>query len=134
MAKIEPGDGDARHGTPNGYSNCGCGCEECTEAHRVAHYSYTHADPARLAAHAERMRMKRAGEPGLAAPPGLLSTAQAARVAGCSSSYLRRQLQAGKITGVTKLPAPLGWFFDEAEVERWMAARRPRRAKVQAGT
>lgn len=134
MAKIEPGDGDPRHGSENGYGYHGCRCDDCTEAHRVHCYDYTHADPARLAARAERMRAKRAGQPGLSAPPGLLSTAQAARRAGCSPTYVRRQLLAGKIAGATKLPAPFGWFFDEAEVDRWMAVRRTRRPRVQPGT
>ena len=32
---IRPGDGDARHGTVNGYGNLGCRCDDCREAHRV---------------------------------------------------------------------------------------------------
>jgi len=35
--RIFPGDGDHRHGTENGYSNLGCHCPECREAHRL-HY------------------------------------------------------------------------------------------------
>lgn len=33
MSCIEPGDGDARHGSPNGYGNLGCRCLACTTAH-----------------------------------------------------------------------------------------------------
>lgn len=34
-SRIQPGDGDPRHGTPNGYDNLNCRCELCREAHRV---------------------------------------------------------------------------------------------------
>jgi len=30
--RITPGDGDVRHGTPNGYQNLGCRCVPCTGA------------------------------------------------------------------------------------------------------
>lgn len=33
---------DPRHGTTNGYSNLGCRCEPCREAHRVNHNAYMH--------------------------------------------------------------------------------------------
>jgi len=36
MARIYPGDGDARHGTDNGYRNLRCRCPECTTAHSAA--------------------------------------------------------------------------------------------------
>lgn len=29
---IEPGDGDRRHGTTNGYKNLGCRCADCRRA------------------------------------------------------------------------------------------------------
>lgn len=31
-ARIQPGDGDPRHGTPNGYSNLDCRCQPCRDA------------------------------------------------------------------------------------------------------
>lgn len=31
-AVITPGDGDARHGTTNGYSNLKCRCQDCRDA------------------------------------------------------------------------------------------------------
>ena len=43
-----------QHGTVNGYNNQRCRCEECRAAHSAAHYRYMHADPDRLARHAER--------------------------------------------------------------------------------
>ena len=33
-------DGDPRHGTRNGYSNCKCSCGPCKEAKRVAQADY----------------------------------------------------------------------------------------------
>ena len=33
-ARITPGDGDPRHGTPNGYKNLRCRCGPCQKAHR----------------------------------------------------------------------------------------------------
>lgn len=45
---IRPGDGDARHGTENGYTNCRCDCEACTEAHRVAHAEYMRTHPEQM--------------------------------------------------------------------------------------
>jgi hypothetical protein len=32
--RIQPGDGDPRHGTPGGYTNHRCRCPECREAQR----------------------------------------------------------------------------------------------------
>ena len=51
---------DPRHGTTNGYGNLGCRCERCTEAWRVRHLTYMHADPERMVKHAER-ELKRRG-------------------------------------------------------------------------
>lgn len=34
---IQPGDGDPRHGTANGYANHGCRCEACRVAWRTRH-------------------------------------------------------------------------------------------------
>jgi len=31
-ARIQPGDGDPRHGTANGYANLGCRCDACRDA------------------------------------------------------------------------------------------------------
>lgn len=59
-ASIVPGDGDPRHGTLNGYGNLGCHCPGCTEAHRVNHFRYMHADPSRLARHRARERERNA--------------------------------------------------------------------------
>jgi hypothetical protein len=61
--RIQPGDGDPRHGKPWSYNNHGCRCDECTETHRISHYEWEHADPARLARHAqvERDRRRRDG-------------------------------------------------------------------------
>ena len=36
---MNPGDGDPRHGTENGYNNLHCRCPECREAWRVACYA-----------------------------------------------------------------------------------------------
>jgi hypothetical protein len=52
--RIQPGDGDERHGTLNGYTNHGCHCDLCTEAHRVAHLDYMHANPEQQEKHARR--------------------------------------------------------------------------------
>lgn len=38
---------DPRHGTRNGYGNCGCRCERCTEANAEAMREYLNADPER---------------------------------------------------------------------------------------
>jgi hypothetical protein len=32
--RIQPGDGNPRHGTPNGYANGGCRCQSCRDAWR----------------------------------------------------------------------------------------------------
>jgi hypothetical protein len=34
MGRIEPGDGDPRHGSLNAYNNLRCRCDECREAAR----------------------------------------------------------------------------------------------------
>lgn len=54
--KIVEGDGDPRHGTPNGYRNHGCHCDECRAAHSAKHHQCMNADPERLAKHAARQR------------------------------------------------------------------------------
>lgn len=33
-------DDDPRHGTPNGYGNLGCRCDECRAAHAANHAAY----------------------------------------------------------------------------------------------
>jgi hypothetical protein len=35
-ARIRPGDGDPRHGTPGGYTNLRCRCQACRDAHTSA--------------------------------------------------------------------------------------------------
>lgn len=40
---LEPG--DHRHGTVNGYNNCGCRCERCTEAWRLYVKGYRSRTP-----------------------------------------------------------------------------------------
>lgn len=57
---IQPGDGDPRHGRPSSYVNHACRCPLCTEAFRVEHLRYMHADPERLRKHAERERQRQA--------------------------------------------------------------------------
>lgn len=42
---ITPGDGDARHGTLNGYSNLRCRCEDCKRANNVNHTDYLNRHP-----------------------------------------------------------------------------------------
>lgn len=58
-SRIYPGDGDPRHGTPNGYRNLGCHCDDCKAANAKEQHRYMHADPVRLQRHAERMAQKR---------------------------------------------------------------------------
>ena len=48
---INPGDGDDRHGTWNGYKNLACRCASCCQANSEAHYKYMRSDPARLERH-----------------------------------------------------------------------------------
>ena len=36
---------DPRHGTPNGYSNLGCGCDPCTAAWADYHLAYMRRHP-----------------------------------------------------------------------------------------
>ena len=38
---------DDRHGTANGYRNCGCRCERCTRAHADEIRAYLESDPER---------------------------------------------------------------------------------------
>ncbi len=57
---ISPGDGDPRHGTPNGYLNLSCKCADCKRAHSIYHRALMHADPERLRKHADRERQRRA--------------------------------------------------------------------------
>jgi len=47
--------GDPRHGN-NGYTNLGCRCDICGEAHRVDHLDYMHRNPAQQAKHRERRK------------------------------------------------------------------------------
>lgn len=56
---IQPGDGDPRHGTANGYNNLGCHCEPCKAAWAVEHKRYMNADPLRLKRHKEREQRRR---------------------------------------------------------------------------
>lgn len=62
---IQPGDGDPRHGTSNGYSNHGCRCPLCTEAHAVKHKQYMHNHPEQQEKHrsAQRERYRRHTQP-----------------------------------------------------------------------
>lgn len=58
---IQPGDGDPRHGTVNGYRNLSCGkqsdgsrrkaCGPCKEAWRVKHLEYMYRHPEQLERH-----------------------------------------------------------------------------------
>lgn len=50
---------DERHGTVNGYSNHDCRCPGCTDAWRIHHYKYMHAQPDRMPKAAERERRRR---------------------------------------------------------------------------
>ena len=66
---IQPGDGDPRHGTANGYNNLHCGkqpdgsrraCTPCRNAAAERHYQYMNEPGTdRLKRHAERMRAHR---------------------------------------------------------------------------
>jgi hypothetical protein len=42
--RIQPGDGDARHGTLNGYNNHGCRCGLCVDAYRIYRHNYDARD------------------------------------------------------------------------------------------
>ena len=57
---IDPGDGDPRHGTANGYNNLLCRCDDCREAWRVRHRKYMHGDSERAVRHRERQSEYRA--------------------------------------------------------------------------
>lgn len=57
-SRIQPNDGDPRHGTQNGYVNLWCRCEDCTEAWRVYHREYMNRDPNRLAKQAQAQRLR----------------------------------------------------------------------------
>lgn len=66
---IQPGDGDPRHGTVNGYCNLQCGrqsdgsprraCMPCKEAWREKHLHYMQTHPEQYERHAEYERNKR---------------------------------------------------------------------------
>lgn len=43
--RIQPGDGDARHGTANAYRNHGCRCDACTAANREYQRDYLRRHP-----------------------------------------------------------------------------------------
>ncbi len=126
-AQIVAGDGDPRHGTANGYTNLGCHCTECKAAHARNHRDWMRAHPARLAAHAERERIKRGGARAVK-PAGYLSADEVGERAGCSASLVRYQRLAGHLVG-HKVGAQ--WFYNPAEVKRWMAARPVRSAVLQ---
>lgn len=49
---IAPGDGDPRHGTPNGYTNYACRCPDCRGANAAQHRGLKlRRDPARAPVH-----------------------------------------------------------------------------------
>ncbi len=84
------------------------------------------ADPARLAAHAERERARRGAA--REKPAGYLSAGEVGERAGFSASHVRYQRLAGHLVG-----HKVGnqWFYSAAEVKRWMAARPVRSAVLQ---
>lgn len=47
---IEPGDGDPRHGSANGYNNLGCRCPDCRDANAARQRDYMARRVARSAA------------------------------------------------------------------------------------
>lgn len=58
---IQPGDGDPRHGTANGYCNLKCGtqpdgprraCKPCKDAWADVHLKYMHSHPEQYTRHA----------------------------------------------------------------------------------
>jgi hypothetical protein len=53
------GPDDPRHGTVKGYNNLNCRCPACTEAWRVRHREYMHANPARMEKAREREAFRR---------------------------------------------------------------------------
>lgn len=48
---IQPGDGDSRHGTANGYKNHKCRCDECQAGWAAYSRDWTAADPLRRKRH-----------------------------------------------------------------------------------
>jgi hypothetical protein len=66
---IQPGDGDPRHGTVNGYGNLQCRCPDCTEAYRVRHLADMHSHPDRAQRHAKRMALRRQALKGVESVP-----------------------------------------------------------------
>ena len=59
VRRIEPGDGDRRHGTANGYKNLGCRCDPCTEGWREVHQGYMERHPEQVERHRARQIMYR---------------------------------------------------------------------------
>jgi hypothetical protein len=50
---------DPRHGTNNGYTNLGCGCDKCREAHNAYHLDYMRRHPEQYHRASLRERHKR---------------------------------------------------------------------------
>jgi len=57
--KIEPGDGDPRHGSTNGYANLNCRCGDCRAAWAEAHRDYMRRTAEQRKAHRNRERARR---------------------------------------------------------------------------